>query len=216
LEEYLPSSLRDWIRQKLIDLRELLVENGILAAVDTDSTESKAVQDARSRLNSATSERDSRRNEVNSSEEDLKKDYGPDDIFRALKGKCIDTESGEYLYELCFMDRTMQKSQKGGMDTNMGSFDRIDTVIVDEDEPVDGKGLGSGERIALKFTNGAHCWNGPARSTTVILACSERNEIWKVIEEEKCVYRMEGGSPAACFPDSPIVKVEANDEKDEL
>jgi protein kinase C substrate 80K-H len=30
------------------------------------------------------------------------------------------------------------------------------------------------------------------------LACAEQNEIWKVFEEEKCVYRMEVGSPAVC------------------
>jgi protein kinase C substrate 80K-H len=216
LEEYLPSSLRDWVRQKLVDLRATLVENGILAATDTDTTESKAVQDARARLNSVTSERDSRVNEINSSEADLKKDYGPDEIFRALKGKCVDAESGEYIYELCFMDRTMQKPRNGGMDTNMGNFDSIEIVTVDEEDAIDGKGLGSGERIALKFTNGAHCWNGPARSTTVIFVCSEKNEIWKVIEEEKCVYKMEGGSPAGCFPDSPTGKAEASKEKDEL
>jgi protein kinase C substrate 80K-H len=46
--------------------------------------------------------------------------------------------------------------------------------------------------------NPQHCWNGPNRSTTVILACSEENEIWKIMEEEKCVYRMEVGTPAVC------------------
>src|ERR1700759_4352575 len=107
LEAYLPTSLRDWIRQQLFDLRALMVENGILAAVDTDNTESKALQDARARLNSVTSDRDSRKNEIISSEEDLKKDYGTDDIFRALKGQCITAESGEYTYELCFMGHTM-------------------------------------------------------------------------------------------------------------
>jgi protein kinase C substrate 80K-H len=193
----------------------MLVENGILAQIDSDTTESKAVQDARARLTTVTSERDSRQNEINSSEEDLKKDYGPDDIFRALKGQCIVAESGEYNYEHCFMDHTTQKPQKGGMDTNMGNFVHIEFVTVDEEEPADGKGLGSGERIALKYENGAHCWNGPARSTQVILACYETNEIWKVIEAEKCVYRMEGGSPAACFEDAAQPKV-ASKEKDEL
>ena len=64
----------------------------------------------------------------------------------------------------------------------------------------DGKGLGSGERIALKYENGQHCWNGPHRSTIVVVACAEKDEIWKVAEMEKCVYRMEVGSPAACEP----------------
>ena len=80
----------------------------------------------------------------------------------------------------------------------MGNFARIEIVSVDEELPADGKGLGSGERIALKYENGQHCWNGPNRSTQVILACAEKDEIWKIVEEEKCVYRMEVGTPAVC------------------
>jgi protein kinase C substrate 80K-H len=113
------------------------------------------------------------------------------------------------------MDKTTQKSNKGGMDTAMGYYDRIEFVNVDEQEPLDGKGLGSGERIALKYENGATCWNGPARSTTIILVCYEKNEIWKVIEEEKCIYRMEAGSPAACTPEAPNAAGKASG-KDEL
>jgi len=32
----------------------------------------------------------------------------------------------------------------------------------------------------------------------VVLACAEKEEVWKVTEEEKCVYRMEVGTPAVC------------------
>ena len=31
-----------------------------------------------------------------------------------------------------------------------------------------------------------------------MLACAEKDEIWKIVEEEKCVYRMEVGTPAVC------------------
>jgi protein kinase C substrate 80K-H len=31
-----------------------------------------------------------------------------------------------------------------------------------------------------------------------VLACAENEEVWKVTEEEKCVYRMEVGTPAVC------------------
>jgi protein kinase C substrate 80K-H len=110
------------------------------------------------------------------------------------------------------MEKTSQKSKKGGGSTNMGTFQRLERVVVDEEVSADGKGLGSGERIAMKHENGQHCWNGPNRSTTVILACSEDNEIWKIFEEEKCVYRMEVGTPAAC---EPKTKVDAKG-KDEL
>jgi protein kinase C substrate 80K-H len=67
----------------------------------------------------------------------------------------------------------------------------------------------------MKHDNGQHCWNGPNRSTTVILACSEQNELWKVMEEAKCVYRMEVGTPAVCEALGQNAKA-ASAGKDEL
>jgi len=216
-EEYLPPSLRVWIHEKRSDLRKWMVENGLLAATeDGDTTESKVLTDARSRLESAKSDLESRKSDLENKQADLTKDYGADEVFRSLKGQCVEVESGEYKYEHCFMDRTTQKPQKGGMDTSMGNFERFEIIEVDEEEPVDGKGLGSGKRVALKYENGAHCWNGPARCTTVILACAEKNEIWKVAEEEKCVYRMEAGSPAACVEDVSQGNGKKGKGKDEL
>lgn len=107
-------------------------------------------------------------------------------------------DAGEYTYELTWLEQIKQKSKKGHSQQVMGKFVRLDTVTVDEEMPIDGKGLGSGERLALIYDNGSHCWNGPNRRTTVVVGCAETDEIWKVVEEEKCVYRMEVGSPAAC------------------
>ena len=177
----------------------MLIDGGILAdSSRSGPNESKAVTDARNRLNTAQKERDNFRKDLDSHNEDLTKDFGPDDVFRALKGQCISTDSGEYTYEVCFLEQTTQKPKKGGGHTNMGSFTRLETIYVDEDVGPDGKGLGTGHRIAMKHENGQHCWNGPNRSSTVILACAEENEIWKIMEEEKCVYRLEVGTPAAC------------------
>ena len=197
-ENYLPPSLRSWLDQKLRDLRVMLIEGGILADTAGSGSESKPVTDARNRLDSAKKDLDNHRKSLNEHNEDLGKDFGPDDVFRALKGTCISTESGEYTYEVCFMDKTTQKPKKGGGHTNMGNFVRMERVVVDDQVPPDGKGLGSGERIAMKYENGQHCWNGPNRSSMVVLACSEENEIWKIMEEEKCVYRLEVGTPAVC------------------
>lgn len=179
-------------------LHTTLVDNGILASPAPSSNESKKVTDARNRLDGAKKDLDNSRNDLKASQEDLETDFGPDDVFRALKGVCIEKDSGEYTYELCFLDKTHQKPKKGGGHTNMGSFSRLERITVDEDMPVDGKGLGSGERIAMRHENGQHCWNGPNRSTLVVLACAEEHEIWKIMEEEKCVYRMEVGTPAVC------------------
>lgn len=178
-----------------------MIENGILANPNTDSPEPKAVTDAKSQLDSATRELNNDKTELTKHEEDLTKDYGPDSIFRALNGRCTSQDSGEYTYEHCFLSKTTQKPKKGGAHTGMGNFARIEIVTVDETLPADGRGLGSGDRIALKYENGQHCWNGPNRSTTVILACAENDEIWKIVEEEKCVYRMEVGTPAVCGVD---------------
>ncbi|KAF2280060.1 uncharacterized protein EI97DRAFT_464091 [Westerdykella ornata] len=199
-EAYLPIPLRNWVDAKLRSLRVILIENGILAdpTKSDGSQEPKAVTDARNQLSSAQTELQNDKNELQGHEEDLNKDYGPEDVFRALKGRCIEQDSGEYTYELCFLDRTTQKSKKGGANTGMGNFARIETMHVDEPVSADGKGLGTGERYVLKYENGQHCWNGPARSTTVVLACAEKEELWKVAEEEKCVYRMEVGTAAVC------------------
>ncbi|KAF2660505.1 glucosidase 2 subunit beta precursor [Lophiostoma macrostomum CBS 122681] len=197
-EEYLPEPVRAWVDQKLRDFRVLLIENGILADPHTDAPESKAVTDARSQLDSAKRDLDNDKKELTSHEEDVDKDYGPEGVFRALKGHCVEKDSGEYTYEFCYLEKTTQKPKKGGGHTGMGNFARIEKVTVDEDLPADGKGLGAGERWVIKYENGQHCWNGPNRSTQVILACAEKDEIWKIVEEEKCVYRMEVGSPAVC------------------
>lgn len=215
IEEYLPKPVRDWVDEKLRSLRVILVENGIIADTSTsDSGESKAVKDARDRLNKVNKEVSDFRISLKNHEDDLEKDYGPDDIFRTMKDKCISVDSGEYEYELCWMGKTTQKPKKGGSHTNLGHFNRFDIVSVDEELPADGKGLGSGDRVAMLFENGQHCWNGPARSTNVIMACAEKDEIWKVVEAEKCVYRMEVGTPAVCNAD--LGKPAQHKEKDEL
>ncbi|KAK3686500.1 hypothetical protein LTR37_019747 [Vermiconidia calcicola] len=197
-ENYLPPSLRGWLDHKLRDLRLMLIEGGILAASTDSGAESKHVTEARKRLKTAEKELDGHHKDLKKHNEDLADDFGPDDVFRALKGTCVSTDSGEYTYELCFLERTTQKPKKGGGHTNMGNFVRMERMTVDEDLPPNGKGLGSGERIVMKHENGQHCWNGPNRQTTVILGCAEENEIWKIMEEEKCIYRMEVGSPAVC------------------
>lgn len=211
-EAYLPVPVRDWLDQKLRNLRIILVENGIIAATRSPDGESKELEDARNALKAAQDSLNDNKNQLTSHQEDLEQDYGVDDVFRALKGQCISKDSGEYTYELCWLDKTRQKSKKGGSQTIMGSFVSMDKLMVDDELPPDGKGLGSGERVALRYENGQHCWNGPNRSTLVVLACAEKDELWKITEEEKCVYRMEVGTPAVCREGEQRVEM----PKDEL
>lgn len=195
---YLPPSLQTWLSSKITSLRLFLIENGVIPSPASSSTESKAITDAKKTLSDAEKDLSNAQNDLTKQREDLEKDYGPDSIFRALKDTCVTKDSGEYTYEVCFMGKTSQKPKKGGGGTTMGHFTGFDIEDVDEDLPVDGKGLGKGERIVLKYENGQHCWNGPNRSTRVVLACSEKEEIWKVSESEKCVYRIEVGTAAVC------------------
>lgn len=202
-EAYLPIQLRSWVDNQLRALRHTLVEKGILIASSTPSsdqqTETKAVTNARNAVTGAETQLNDLRNNQKQHEADLSKDYGPDDVFRSMAKTCISTESGEYTYEVCFMSSAAQKPKKGGSQTGMGNFVRFETVDVDDGPPpANGRGLGTGKRLAMKFENGQHCWNGPNRSTMVIMACAEKDELWKIAEEEKCVYRMEVGTPAVC------------------
>ncbi|KAN0117459.1 putative glucosidase 2 subunit beta [Hyaloscypha variabilis] len=211
-EEYLPGPVRAWVHQKLTDLRVLLIENGILADNANSGSESKAVSNARTAYQSLNDDLGIKQSSVGDLTKDLEKDYGQDDIFRALKDTCISKDSGEYEYELCWLDKTSQKSKKGGGNTGMGNFVRFDKMYFDEEVDAEGKGLGTGERTVLMYENGQHCWNGPNRQTTVVLACAEKDEIWKVVEQEKCMYRMDVGSPAVCENGQK----KADPKKDEL
>jgi protein kinase C substrate 80K-H len=215
---YLPDNVRHWLDAKVSQLRQLLVENGVLAD-QSDPTvaaaESKAVQDAKKTVSDTQRDLRTTQGDLNRHKDDLAKDYGPNNgIFRALKDVCVSRDSGEYEYELCFMGQTKQKSRKGGSHTGMGGFTGFETEFVDEALPADGKGLGTGERLVMKYENGQTCWNGPARSTRVYLACAEKDEIWKVSETEKCIYRMEMGTAAVCESGDGKKKEERG--KDEL
>ncbi len=198
LEAYLPSFLREYIHGKLALVRVWLIQNGILADNPVGGGESRLVAAAREAYQAVADELSTKESALNEQKADLEKSYGADDIFRAFMGKCVSTDSGEYEYELCWLDKTTQKSKKGHGNTNMGNFARIDTEIADEEERTDGKTLGKGPRIVLRYENGQGCWNGPQRRTDVWLACAENDEVWKVSESEKCVYKMEVGTPTAC------------------
>lgn len=199
-EEYLPNFIKEWLDVQLRGLRQMLVDNGILPPTPSEAaaTDSPAVQAAKEKLLAAETEVTNLESRRRQSSDDLEKDFGPDDVFRTLDKKCISMDSGEYTYELCMLEGVTQKPKKGGSQNSMGRFSRFEKVVVDDLVGDDGRGLGSGERLAMVYDNGAACWQGPARSTTVIMACFETDEVWKVLEEEKCVYRMEVGTPAAC------------------
>ncbi|KUI59110.1 Glucosidase 2 subunit beta [Cytospora mali] len=198
VEAYLPDFMRSYIHQKLSLLRVWLIENGIVADNPSSGHESHLVTAAREAFQAVENDLSKKEKTLREEKEDLDKDYGADDIFRVLKDKCVSTDSGEYTYEVCWLGKTSQKSKKGHAATNMGKFTRVDTEEADDEERLDGKSLGKGPRMVMRYENGQSCWNGPQRRTDVWLGCADSDEIWRVSESEKCVYKMEVGTPAAC------------------
>ncbi len=119
-------------------------------------------------------------------------------------------EQGEYEYEVCILGSVTQKPKKGGGNVHLGRFEKFDSVLVDDDDEDDDghrgddiDNRGKKEKLSMKFENGQQCWNGPVRHTTVVLTCDERDGVVKkVVEEEKCVYRIDMGTAAACSSSS--------------
>ncbi|KOO23445.1 glucosidase 2 subunit beta [Chrysochromulina tobinii] len=108
-------------------------------------------------------------------------DYGPNGRFEPLSRECYTSAlGGEWNYEICPFKNAAQKGQSGGS-TTIGNWEGF-----------------ADDYKTLKFTNGQHCWNGPARSLTVSLECGAESEVLSVDEPEVCKYTMRFRTPAAC------------------
>lgn len=103
-------------------IRAILVEQGIIAnhKPSEGPTVSRALQKARDAHAQAVSETSRLRNQVNGVNDQLSANYGPDDIFLALKDECSSLDTGEYTYTVCIMGQVSQKSNKDGANTNLG------------------------------------------------------------------------------------------------
>ncbi len=215
LLDRLPQSVGLWLDSVLRRLRQTLEQLHILAdssAEDNTSGESKAVAEARKQVADLQAVLDSLHTDRDTHQADLATQFGPGDVFRALRGACVERDAGEYTYEICFLERATQKSKKGGSSTSIGVFTRLEQLQMDdegaEDDTFDDDSSsqarmrlddsGSSIRWVMRFENGQQCWNGPARTTTAVLHCAEHGSITKIAEMEKCVYRIDVGTPAVC------------------
>lgn len=82
---------------------------------------------------------------------------------------------------------------------------------------------GDGQQLILSgdtlvFDKGQKCWNGPARSLRVALACGPEDELSAVAEPETCTYTAVLETPAACSPalrDALVASSRVGEEEEE-
>jgi protein kinase C substrate 80K-H len=135
------------------------------------------------------------------SQEELKRDYGPDRALWGMRNKCYEKKLGQYTYKICPF-----KDAKQGA-TSLGKFHRVSYKDGGDEGgdaiPTDDAALSNllrGRDMTMEFTKGQKCWNGPDRSATVHFMCgaSRDAEIESVDEPSPCEYHITMRTPAAC------------------
>jgi len=123
-------------------------------------------------------------NAIKKLEEELNSDFGPAHVFFPLKGKCFGYTDHEYTYNLCPFERATQESTSG-MQTELGRW---------------AGWVGPSDNVysRQKYEGGMQCWNGPARSVLVNIACGVEDKLTSVTEPAKCEYVYHFITPAAC------------------
>jgi len=106
--------------------------------------------------------------------------------FYALSGQCFSTTQAQYTYEMCFDGSAKQRETSHGASAHGTSLGSMSEITFE------------GASATVKFTGGATCWRGPARSLTVTLVCGEVTKATAVDEPSMCEYTMQMESPALC------------------
>jgi len=118
--------------------------------------------------------------EIGKLDSDAQVDYGKDREFESLKGQCVSLKQQQYSYKLCLFEHVHQDS------SDLGTWSEW------------GHGQGIEPHSVMKYDNGASCWQGPSRSTTIHVRCGKENALVDVHETERCVYEATFETPAKC------------------
>lgn len=155
----------------------LMLRRGLAIVTGGDSTAAEA-----DFLRSEHSKENAKLSETTTRIEKLEKylsefDYGPDNMFVSMQDRCIQTKHDKYTYKVCPFEQSYQDT------TQLGRFE----------------GWGDNHTKML-FTNGMKCWNGPSRSMTVTLQCSDTEALVDLLEPSMCTYTATLRTPLACAP----------------
>ncbi|GAA5874605.1 hypothetical protein JCM16303_002920 [Sporobolomyces ruberrimus] len=208
IEDYLPDRFLPSYKAYKQTFLDLLVQVGVIyptsssAAVSPDSVE---LSRARTEHTSLVDQISKKERTLEEETQALTKDWGRDWEWKKLDGTCVEQNTGEYTYSVCFFGEANQKSNNNGMRTSLGHFKGWSQTAE--------SGTDDYYRNQL-YADGQRCWNGPARSAKVNLVCGTSNALTSVIEPEKCEYLFTVTSPAVCFPLAQ--DIEGSREKDEL
>lgn len=99
---------------------DTLTSVGILSKAIVEKSERPDVVRARSTYQEAERSLRDSESKLSDAQAGLKKDWGADWAWKKLDGECIEKDTGEYVYELCFFDRASQRSTKGHGTTTLG------------------------------------------------------------------------------------------------
>ncbi|KAJ3046195.1 hypothetical protein HDV00_000006 [Rhizophlyctis rosea] len=216
------SSCKDDAVAKVVSTyEEILKEQERPAAPvsEHDLTAVTGVNELQTKFQKIDDEKRDLENKLEEVKKKVTRDYGPDDEFEPLDGRCFSGDATEYApccfcvtlgkikadtldrytYEMCFYGAAHQKSKASQLATHLGNWE--------------GWSGSPNKYSEIKFTGGTHCWNGPARSLTVTLECGVEEEVLSVSEPNKCEYAMRLKTPAAC--DVAVLKEKAKAQKAE-
>ncbi|KAI9616605.1 hypothetical protein H4Q26_011004 [Puccinia striiformis f. sp. tritici PST-130] len=140
---------------------------------DNTPNERPDVVKAKTRFNDAQTALQNSKTQLEQTHTKLSQDWGADWEFKKLDQSCLE----------------LNHADNGGR-TSLGRFSHWN-----KDAP-----KGSREYYSKQvYTDGAKCWNGPERSVHLEIRCGTKNELYSVMEPEKCEYLMKMTSPAVCL-----------------
>uniref|UniRef100_A0A5S6QRP4 Glucosidase 2 subunit beta n=1 Tax=Trichuris muris TaxID=70415 RepID=A0A5S6QRP4_TRIMR len=118
-------------------------------------------------------------------------DFGPDSALLPLHKECFEVKDTQYTYKLCLFDEAFQISLNDGHRISLGRW---------------GKWIESSSTGVRKqlYENGQSCWNGPMRTTTVVMECGSDSALRSATEPSMCEYTLTFRTPAVCEPPESI------------